>query len=215
VSEYYLDYMTDQERFPRAGFNRSKRLFVEQAVRGRLPAGSRVLDLGCGPGWVSHNLVGDYQVTGIDLELDATRLCRLMYDGDYLVGNAVRLPAASGRFDAVIFTEAIEHFVQPAPALAEIARVLKPGGLALVTTPNCGSLFWIAIENTWHRFFGGPCKPYRRDVHPSRFTRRSLAELLGHYFDALTVDAVWFGLILTAIGRAPVQPSAGSQPAEG
>ena len=89
----------------------------------------------------------------------------------------------------------------PAPAVAEIARVLRPGGLALVTTPNCGSLFWVLIENTWHRFFGGPCKPYSRDVHPSRFTRRSLQELLGQWLDVESVDTVWFGLILTAAGR--------------
>jgi SAM-dependent methyltransferase len=201
VSGYYLAYMTDQERFPRAGFNRSKRLFVENAIRRRLPLGARVLDLGCGPGWVSHNLIDDYQLTGIDVELDAVRLCRQRYSADYFVGNAEHLPAAQGRFDAVVFTEAIEHFADPGPALAEIARVLTHGGLALVTTPNCGSLFWIAIENTWHRFFGGPCKPYRRDVHPGRFTRRSLGELLGRYLEVETTDTACFGLILTAVCR--------------
>jgi ubiquinone/menaquinone biosynthesis C-methylase UbiE len=201
MSEYYLDYMSEQERFPRAGFNRSKRLFVEETVRRRLPAGARILDLGCGPGWVSHNLLDDYRVTGMDVEVDAVALCRLRYDAEYLVGNAFHIPAGAGQFDAVIFTEAIEHFVRPAPALAEIARVLKPGGLALITTPNCGSLFWILIENTWHRFFGGPCKPYSRDVHPGRFTRRSLTDLLGQYFELEPATTVWYGLILTAIGR--------------
>mgnify|MGYP001145125792 CR=1 FL=1 len=201
MSEYYLEYMSDQERFPRAGFNRSKRLFVERMIRRRVPAGGRVLDLGCGPGWVSHNLIGEYHVIGMDIELDAVQLCRLRYDADYLVGNAFHLPVESQACDAVIFTEAIEHFVDPNPALDEIARVLKPGGLALITTPNCGSLFWVLIENTWHRFFGGPCKPYSRDVHPSRFTRRSLAERLGRYLHVEVVDTVWFGLILTAVGR--------------
>jgi ubiquinone/menaquinone biosynthesis C-methylase UbiE len=203
VTEYYLDYMTDQERFPRAGFNRSKRLFVERSVREHLPAGARVLDLGCGPGWVSHNLAGEYQLVGVDVEEAAVRLCRRLYQGNYLVGSALGLPYADGSFDAVIFTEAIEHFARPEPALAEIARVLKPGGLALITTPNCGSLFWIAIENTWHRAFGGPCKPYSRDVHPSRFTRRSLADMLGRHLAEQAVDTVWFGLILTAIARKP------------
>jgi len=201
MSEYYLEYMSDQERFPRAGFNRSKRVFVEQTIRARLPAGARVLDLGCGPGWVSHNLIGDYRVVGVDVEADAVQLCRLRYDADYLVGSAFSLPTAAGQFDAVIFTEAIEHFAQPAPALAEIARVLKPGGLALITTPNCGSLFWILIENTWHRFFGGPCKPYSREVHPSRFTRRSLGALLSQFLAVESIESVWFGLILTAVAR--------------
>jgi len=201
MSEYYLEYMTDQERFPRAGFNRSKRLFVEETIRARLPAGAKVLDLGCGPGWVSHNLVGDYRLTGVDVEEDAVRLCRSLYAADYMVGSAFGLSFADNQFDAVIFTEAIEHFVEPEPTLVEITRVLKPGGLALVTTPNYGSLFWIAIENTWHRFFGGPCKPYSQDVHPSRFTRRSLAQLMGRHFEVEGVDTVWYGLILTAVGR--------------
>lgn len=201
MSEYYLDYMMDQERFPRAGFNRSKRLFVERMVREHLPAGAWVLDLGCGPGWVSHNLIGDYRVVGVDIEEDAVKLCRLLYDADYLVADAFRLPYSHNRFDAVIFAETIEHLARPELALVEIARVLKPGGLVLITTPNCGSLFWIAIENTWHRFFGGPCKPYRRDVHPSRFTRRSLAEIMNRYFDVEMLSTVWYGLILVAAGR--------------
>ena len=201
MSEYYLDYMIDQERFPRAGFNRSKRLFVEGTIQSRLPAGARVLDLGCGPGWVSHNLVGNYRLVGVDVEEEAVRLSRLLYAADYVVGTAFGLPFPDGQFDAVIFTEAIEHFAEPEPALAEIARVLRPGGLALITTPNCGSLFWVAIEHTWHRFFGGPCKPYRPDVHPSRFDRRSLAELVDRYLEVETIDTVWFGLILTTVGR--------------
>jgi 2-polyprenyl-3-methyl-5-hydroxy-6-metoxy-1,4-benzoquinol methylase len=201
MSDYYLEYMTDQERFPRAGFNRSKRLFVEQTIRGQLPAGARVLDVGCGSGWVSHNLVGDYDLIGVDIEEDAVTLCRSLYQAEYMVGTAFDLPFPDDHFDAVIFTEAIEHFETPAPALAEIARVLKPGGMALVTTPNCGSLFWVLIENTWHRFFGGPCKPYRRDVHPSRFTRESLREMLAERLVVESVNAVWFGLILTAVGR--------------
>lgn len=201
MSEYYLEYMLNQERFPRAGFNRSKRLFVERMVRERVPAGAHVLDLGCGPGWVSHNLIHDYVVIGVDIEEPAVRFCISQYGPRYLVGDAFQLPFPSASFDAVIFTEAIEHFREPARALAEIQRVLKPAGLALITTPNCGSLFWIAIENTWHRFFGGPCKPYDRDVHPSRFTRRSLRALMSRYLEVESVDTVWFGLILTAVGR--------------
>ena len=137
----------------------------------------------------------------MDVEEDAVKLCRSLYAAEYMVGSAFDLPFSDDEFDAVIFTEAIEHFVAPAPAVAEIARVLKPGGIALVTTPNCGSLFWVLIENTWHRFFGGPCKPYSKDVHPSRFTRRSLQEMLGEYLEVDSVGTVWFGLILTAMGR--------------
>lgn len=201
MSEYYLEYMLNQERFPRAGFNRSKRLFVEHMVKGRVSAGGYVLDLGCGPGWVSHNLIQDYVVIGVDIEEPAVRFCVSQYGPRYLVGDAFHLPFPPAVFDAVVFTEAIEHFREPAGALAEIQRVLKPGGTALVTTPNCGSLFWITIENTWHRFFGGPCKPYDRDVHPSRFTRRSLRALMSRYLEVEMVDTVWFGLILTAVGR--------------
>lgn len=201
MSEYYLDYMTKQEQFPRAGFNRSKRLFVEETVRARVPAGGHVLDLGCGPGWVSHNLVGIYDLVGVDVEEDAVRFCREHYDAHYMVGDAFNLAFPAEYFDAVIFTEAIEHFREPARALAEIRRVLRPDGIVMVTTPNCGSLFWIAIENTWHRFFGGPCKPYSRDVHPSRFTRRSLEELLTRYFEVEGIETVWFGLILTALAH--------------
>lgn len=53
------------------------------------------------------------------------------------LGNLLALPFASNIFDGVVLTEVLEHCVDPKVALAEVFRVLKPGGLLLVTSPFC------------------------------------------------------------------------------
>ena len=53
-------------------------------------------------------------------------------------GDALRLPFADGTFDRVIASEVLEHIPDDAPAMAELARVLRPGGTMAVTVPRCG-----------------------------------------------------------------------------
>lgn len=52
-------------------------------------------------------------------------------------GDLLALPFPDGAFDGVIVTEVLEHCIDPRAAVAEVFRVLKPGGLFLVTSPFC------------------------------------------------------------------------------
>ena len=105
-------------------------------------AGKKILDLGAGPGYLTWKLDEFLAKRGIDGR-DAITACDLFPDqfkydrltctyGDF----AERLPFADGAFDIVLCMEVIEHTPDQKHLMAEIARVLKPGGRAIVTTPN-------------------------------------------------------------------------------
>ena len=110
----------------------------------------RVIDLGCGPGTNVFNVYdacaefAHVQWYGLDLNqreaaLGADRSSyrvreRSMKPVHFLNGDIFHLPIADNSMDIVLSSEVVEHL--PDPALREMQRVLKPGGYAMVTTPN-------------------------------------------------------------------------------
>jgi len=122
-------------------------LTVRLATLG-LKAGDWVLDLGCGEGRHVHGLamLGGVNVVGLDMDVASLVKGR---DGlaqlpppegggvtAFTRGDAYRLPFADGAFNAVICSEVLEHLHDYQDALAEIRRVLKPGGRFAPTVPR-------------------------------------------------------------------------------
>ncbi len=108
-------------------------------------AGKRVLDAGCGTGWFSQAVCErGAQVTALDIGPRLVAQMREKCDADPVVGSTLELPFADGRFDVVISTEVIEHTPDPRAAVAELTRVLSPGGLLVLTVP-CWSWKWSVI----------------------------------------------------------------------
>lgn len=90
----------------------------------------RVLDVGCGRKPYRH-LVPAEEYLGVDIDTPVTRelaAADVYYDGR-------RLPFTDASFDAVICSQVLEHVFTPGDFLAEIRRVLRPGGRLLLTTP--------------------------------------------------------------------------------
>jgi ubiquinone/menaquinone biosynthesis C-methylase UbiE len=99
----------------------------------------RVLEVGCGAGHLLARLPAGRAV-GMDLADSLLRRTRARLDRRAALaqGDAGSLPFASASFDRVYCSEVLEHVVDPGAAVAEIRRVLKPGGVAVLSVPNEG-----------------------------------------------------------------------------
>jgi SAM-dependent methyltransferase len=107
-------------------------LIVRAGLR-LIPGIERVLDLGAGNGWLARRLAPSFRVTALDVDGGDTGLGALRDDRvGRVVGDLEALPVRSGSFDAVIAAAAMHYAVDVGGALAEAARVLRPGGLLIV-----------------------------------------------------------------------------------
>ncbi len=101
-------------------------------------AGRDVLDVGCNHGYGTALIAEKARsVVGVDVSELAVETARLRHPGlmfQLVSGAALPFPDAS--FDVVVFFQLIEHLDDPAVFLRDVARVLRPGGLAILTTPN-------------------------------------------------------------------------------
>lgn len=95
-----------------------------------LPAG-RVLDLGCGVGHSFH-LLAPRESVGVDMDEAALA----GQDRETVVADMRDLPIPDGSFASVLAVQSIEHVPDPERGVAEAARVLEPGGVAVFVTPN-------------------------------------------------------------------------------
>jgi SAM-dependent methyltransferase len=93
-------------------------------------AGIRLLDVACGPGMVSAAAsVRGCAVIGLDFSSAMLAVARKRYpEIDFRQGDAEALPFSEGSFDAVVCNFGLHHFPHPERAVAEVHRVLVPGG---------------------------------------------------------------------------------------
>lgn len=117
------------------------------------PPGSRVLEVGCGPGHLAIRLahLHGLEVTGLDLDpamierarANARRVGESVHGGPaFVVGDVASLPFPDGSFDLAVSTASMHHWAEPTRGLAEIGRVLRPGGRAIVWDLRPGVLLF-------------------------------------------------------------------------
>lgn len=123
----------DNDRFHR---------WARVVARYRPVGGARFLSSGCGFGGslLAYHDAGAASVTGVEIDADYARFARLRTAG--LSSAAVhrvddeRLPFDDAAFDVIESMDVVEHVADPDRYLGELARVLAPGGLILLVTPN-------------------------------------------------------------------------------
>jgi SAM-dependent methyltransferase len=140
----------DRTAYPAHADNWDNQLFRE-AVLERLPAARDVLDLGAGAGIVRElNVRGlGPRVHGIDPD---PRVLQNPFLDDAHVGSAESIPYPDGSFDVVFCNNVLEHLPDPGRAFAEVARVLRPGGVFFAKTPNRRHYVALISHLTPHRF---------------------------------------------------------------
>jgi SAM-dependent methyltransferase len=114
-----------------------------------VPEAGQVLDIGCGSSRIVQTLPG---AVGMDLALRKLRWLRA--PGRILLqGDMNRLPFGDSSFESVVCSEVIEHIPRDDVRLAELVRVLKPGGVLILGTPDYGKRLWRTLEWIYGKVF--------------------------------------------------------------
>ena len=204
-------------------FNQTDRDIWVERIAGKLPPGSKVLDVGAGTCPYRSLFVGCEYRTQDFAKLDPAQLKESTGYGtiDY-VSDIVAIPVPDGEFDVVLCTEVLEHVPDPTSAVREISRVLRPGGFLVLTAPLGSGLhqepyhyyggftpFWyqrflreagfenIVVEPNggFFRFYGQESQRFNVLLHPRNF--HSSAKLLAGI--AWLVTFPLFRVVLPAV----------------
>jgi dolichol-phosphate mannosyltransferase len=120
-----------------------------RVIRGMVDGSTRILDIGCGSSRIVQSLP---QAVGMDMQIRKLRWLRA--PGRQLVqASLMQLPFADSAFDAVICSEVIEHIPRDKVDLADMVRVLAPGGTLVLGTPDYGRWRWRALEGAYKKVF--------------------------------------------------------------
>lgn len=125
--------------------------FLEETLRPR--PGKRILDVGCGTGTAEVSLsrlrLSQMHLFGVDLVVDRVRQAHVATRGinaraGYAAADAGKLPFFDGTFDSTYCVAVLQHIRDLEGALADIARVTRPGGRVLVVEPDNAARYWFS-----------------------------------------------------------------------
>lgn len=159
-----------------------QRRVVRQALA--LRPGERVLDIGVGPGFLAAEMAAevgaDGRVCGIDPSDSMLALARSRAGQpggaplELTAADANHLPYPDASFDAAVSTQVLEYVADIDAALAEIRRVLRPGGRVLILDTDWDSVVWHTTDRARMRRVLAAFEPHLSDPHLPRTLQRSL-----------------------------------------
>ena len=170
----------------------------------QLARGQRLLDLGCGEGRHAITAWLEAPVEAIGLDRSGTDLATARQraadfaapgmDGrlTWINGDGLRLPFPDASFERVICSEVLEHIPDYRGVLAEIRRVLKPGGLLAVSVPRFLPE-WICwqLSDAYHEVPGGHIRIFRTGALRAAVESHGFQHLRRHWAHALHVPYWW------------------------
>ena len=180
---YFCTAETDLKKIPK-----ESALWLDNALIAHGIASGRFLDVGCANGSLIHSMRGlGWDVKGVDLNADAVEIAvKNGLDARVATLETANFPASS--FDVVYLGDVIEHVPSPRRTCEEIHRILRPGGLVAMRTPNaaCGLARLTLLAS---RVTGGKLSWAHSEApyHLHEFTPTSLARL----FESVGFEMAW------------------------
>lgn len=146
---WYLEEQPAEIASPWRHHLKKRRLYVQSILKRELAARGKskaeaLLDLGCGDG-TNMAWLADFAERLYGSDYNAVRLARArkrLADSVLFLADILDYPGRDNAFDVVYFNHVIEHIPDDMGALATIHRILKPGGLLILGTPNEGAWWW-------------------------------------------------------------------------
>ncbi|MBV8139775.1 MAG: glycosyltransferase [Deltaproteobacteria bacterium] len=133
----------------------------------------RILDAGCGSSLIVQSLNN-----AVGMEFNFGKLRFLRHQGIPLArGSAFALPFKDASFDCVISSQVIEHLTYDEILFSEMRRVLRPGGMLILGTPDYATIGWRVIEPTYRVLLPGGYA----DEHITHYTREKLTEIIARH----------------------------------
>ena len=163
-----------------------ERIWVDHVARYEFASGytkeKNVLDISCGTGYGSRILYdrGARRVIGVDISNEAINFASIKYntkDLEFKVGNVQNIDFPANYFDVVTCFETIEHVDSQEKAFMELQRVLKPGGLLIVSSPNR------TITSPYKSINDPPDNPF----HTKEYATGEFISALENYFCILDI----------------------------
>lgn len=175
LARLYLKYLPDKMADPLAWDSYMREVFSKAAdvIARHKPRGGRLIDIGCGYGFFLAEMKrrGGWELDGMDVSTTATDYtASLGFRITQGTLETVRYPDCS--FDAVTMLYVLEHVTDPAGVLAEVRRILKPGGMLLLRVPHTTPI----VE--FLKVFGIRNNLYDPPFHLSDFSATTIKRLL-------------------------------------
>ncbi|MBI3634994.1 MAG: glycosyltransferase, partial [Candidatus Rokubacteria bacterium] len=162
-----------------------------------------ILDIGCGSSVILQSL---NRAIGLDVSFRKIRYMR-RYGLPVVNGSCFALPFADKFADCVISSEVIEHVRMDPVIFTELDRVLRPGGLLILGTPDYGRWIWPCIEWIYGRVMPGGYA----DEHISHYTATSLrAVLAAMHYEIVATRSILGGELVIAARRLSERPADGA-----
>ena len=155
------------------------------AIAIELAKNKSVLDIACGEGYGSHLLAAhSATVTGIDIDAETIEAAKIKYKHphlNFLTADVQNIPLADASFDVAISFETLEHITDHDKMVAGLKRVLKPGGILLISTPD--KLYYSDKPN------------YHNSFHKKELYKAEFEMLLRQYFKNVQLLSQTSGLV--------------------
>ena len=154
---------------------------------------ARVLDVGCGSGDKLRYIRGHsgFETFGVDFSPQAVENANARGAGDVRLTRGDRLPFDDNFFDAVMSWHSLEHHYSPTATMAEVFRVLRPGGYGIFAVPAAESVGLRVFKSYW-----GPLEIPRHLYYFTHEAMKRLVEGAGFRVEKVFDDISFYGLFL-------------------